>query len=611
VETRKRLRYDTGPRVDRETPEAGRQMVATHHKKKQAKPQSRGGPETRLGKDATAPSPSGRNRGAGHRGVPAKVGGRAAGKRIRELADVSGSIEVRRRLRRLAGQVGRGSGNAQRMTFLETEIGACLDSVVECAGSRDRWLLCEAAAWALGWMARTKRAGGSAGGLLERLVQQARAAETMLAGRDTQPARFVLVLARLFNDIEACRCLEESATAAVAEEIGRLVTAAGAVGLSGSAAVVERIVRWSGVRAAGLATGGPPWNEATETSWAAAAAAALRLLGGGGRILAGPGRLPACFSAPLVDALASRREGSRAAGRTARALVRGRVTGRCLPRDFHDPAAAVAVIRSGWERGGVRVLLEYREATPRLEIAVDDRLLVDGPWRWSAVAEGRPLDAEGAWTVSCWESDRKATFLEVVAPLTGGMQIERQVVVLPGEKLVLLADAVTPRPGGSMAVQDLRYRGTVPVAGGLDCHREEETREVTASDTETRFMALPLALPEWRVAGRGAFDVTADGLVLDQQGAIRLYAPLWIDCDAKRIAQSRTWRQLTVADMRTILPPHQAVGFRVQAGLEQWLLYRALDVPRNRTLLGCNVSCEFLLGRVKRSGEVARTLEIQ
>jgi hypothetical protein len=68
---------------------------------------------------------------------------------------------------------------------------------------------------------------------------------------------------------------------------------------------------------------------------------------------------------------------------------------------------------------------------------------------------------------------------------------------------------------------------------------------------------------------------------------------------------------LTVADTRRILPAHQAVGFRVQAGLEQWLVYRALDVPRNRTLLGCNVSCEFLVGRVKKSGEVARTLEIQ
>jgi hypothetical protein len=586
-------------------------MVATHDKKKQAKTTGRGTSAARVGKAATAVPAPGRSRGVDRLRKPVKVGAREAGRRIRELAEVSETIEVRRRLRRLAGQVCRGPGNVQRMTFLETEIGECLDEGAEAAGARDRWLRCEAVAWALGWMARTKRAGGSAGGLLERLVQHARAAETMLAGRDTQPARFVLVLSRLFNDIEACRCLEASATAAVGEEIARLVTAAGAVGLSGSATVLERVVRWSGFREASLATGSLPWDDATESLWTAAAAAALRLLGGHARILAGPGRLPACFSAPLVDALTARRGGSRTAARTARVVVQGRAAGRCLPRDFHDPAAAVAVIRSGWDRGGVRVLLEYREATPRLEIAVDDRLLVDGPWRWSAVAEGRPLDAEGAWTVSCWESDRKATFLEIVAPLAGGMQIERQVVVLPDEKFVLLADALTPRPGNAATVQDLRYRGTLPLAGGLDCHREEETREVIASDTETRFMALPLALPEWRVAGRGGFDATADGLTLEQQGAVRLYAPLWIDCDAKRIGKPRTWRQLTVADMRTILPPHQAVGYRVQAGLEQWLVYRALDVPRNRTLLGCNVSCEFLLGRVKRSGEVARTLEIQ
>jgi len=49
----------------------------------------------------------------------------------------------------------------------------------------------------------------------------------------------------------------------------------------------------------------------------------------------------------------------------------------------------------------------------------------------------------------------------------------------------------------------------------------------------------------------------------------------------------------------------------VQAGLAQWLVYRALDAARNRTLLGCNVSAEFLVGRIKRSGEVSRRLQIQ
>ena len=87
--------------------------------------------------------------------------------------------------------------------------------------------------------------------------------------------------------------------------------------------------------------------------------------------------------------------------------------------------------------------------------------------------------------------------------------------------------------------------------------------------------------------------------------------PLWLDCDPSRFGRPLTWRQLTVADTRQNLPRHQAAGFRVQAGLEQWLLYRALDEPRNRTVLGCNLSCEFLLGRIRPDGSVGRTLEIQ
>jgi hypothetical protein len=88
-------------------------------------------------------------------------------------------------------------------------------------------------------------------------------------------------------------------------------------------------------------------------------------------------------------------------------------------------------------------MLDYRHPVPRLEIAVGDRLLVDGPWQWEAWADGRAVEPEAGWTVSCWESDRKATFLEITAPLGGGRQIERQVVVLPRDGIVLLADAVT------------------------------------------------------------------------------------------------------------------------------------------------------------------------
>jgi hypothetical protein len=556
------------------------------------------------GEAPDAAAPPGRRAGQ----EPIAVTSREAARRIRRLADVGDTLDGRDRLRALATRVRKGGRDTQRMTFIEAAIGECLDDASQAESPLARWLACEGATWALAWMARTRRAGGSAGRLLERLVGQARAAQALLATGDTLPARFVLTLARLFRDIEACRCLEDGAMATVAAEIDRLVSPQGVVNVTGSTAMVERVVRWTTVRETALATGSLAWNDATERRWKAAATVAVRLLGGRGRVLAGAGQMPDCFTAPLVQAV---EEMGGRRGRTVAVLRRGRVPGRrVLGCDLHDPTAACAVLRSGWDRDSVRVSLDYRHAVPRLEIAVADRLLVEGPWQWEAWFEGRSLEAEGAWTVSCFESDRKAAFLEIVAPLAGGRQFERQVVVLRRERIVLLADAITGPASPPPA--DLRYRSVVPLAPALDADVAEETREVCVFDTSTRFMALPLALPEWRTAGRGGLEASGSGLVLDQQGrGGRLYAPLWIDCDPSRVGRPLTWRQLTVADTRINLPSHQAAGFRVQAGIEQWLLYRALDTPRNRTLLGCNVSCEFLLGRLKKSGEVARTLEIQ
>jgi hypothetical protein len=236
---------------------------------------------------------------------------------------------------------------------------------------------------------------------------------------------------------------------------------------------------------------------------------------------------------------------------------------------------------------------------------------------------------EGPWSLSCWESDKKATYLEIIAPLAGGLQIDRQVVLLPRDRVVLLAEAIThqagerggahtsgaldamPEPLWNHAHGGLRVESVVPLAATLEGEHAEETREILVYDTKPRLMALPLALPEWKTAGRGGFAVTPDGLALDYQTAgSRCYSPLWLDLEPARQGRPLTWRQLTVADTRQNLPPQQAVGFRVQEGLEQWLVYRTLDEPRNRTVLGCNISCGFLIGRIDQAGAVDRDIEI-
>ena len=568
----------------------------------------------------------------------AKVGATAAGRRIRGLAAVSESLDVRRRLRRLSRQIERGSQDVQHMTFIEGAISDCLDDAAATLAPCEQWLLYEAATWGLAWMARTRRAGGSAGGLLERLVKAARSAQQPLAAGDTLSARFVLAIARLFCDIEACRCLERDAATALVDEIGRLVSAEGTVSLRGSAEMVERVARWSGVRDVGLATGLLPWDAATEKLVLKASATCLRLLGDQGRLLVGAGRMPAAFSDPVLAVAAEcDRKKVRRTAEVVQGLTqqRGRSGGRkkadgkhdrLLPRDLHDEPASVAIIRSGWERNAIRVLLDYRDAVPHLEIAVGDRLLINGPWQCRATKGGRSLAIEGAWSLSCWESDTQATYFEIIAPLAGGLQIDRQIVLLPQDRVVLLADAITHRSGESaggstaFAVTDplrafaesgLKVGAVVPLAASLEGEQTDETREILVYDTKPRLLAVPLSLPEWKAAGRGSFAATPEGLVLEHESAgSRCYAPLWLDFETARQGRPLTWRQLTVADTRQNLPPHQATGFRIQEGLEQWLVYRTLDEARNRTVLGCNISCGFVVGRIERTGVVERMIEI-
>lgn len=548
---------------------------------------------------------------------PPKVKGAAAACRILSIADRSESLDTRRRLRRLARQIADGPRSARGLGFIETALGECAEAAAQSSSTRDPWLLREAAAWGLAWLTRSRRAGGSAGRLLEQFVAEARVAQTALADRDTNPAAFVITLARLFCDVESCRDVESAATAALEEEIARLVSEDGSVGLAGSPAIVERVGRWAVCHAVGIETGCLPWSDAIEKRFRGSLATALRLLGGRGRMLVGHGRMPAVLTAPIIDAALGCR-GERRLRRTAKAVASGR-TGTAarvakpansplLPREHDDPSSAVAILRSGWEPDSLRVLVEYRDAIPRLEVALGDRLLVDGPWQWGVTCDGERLQAEGPWASTCLESNRRATYFEITAPLPGGLQIERSVTILTRDRVVVMGDAITRRVAG--AGGRLQFTSTLPVGVGLEVDPAVETREAFLYDTMMRCLAMPLGLPEWRSAGRGGFEATAEGLTLTQEGQGRLFAPVWLDCDPRRLGGQLTWRQLTVADTRVILPPSMAAGHRVQVGLDQWLLYRSLDEPRNRTLLGCNVSCGFVVGRVANSGVVRRAIEI-
>jgi hypothetical protein len=125
-------------------------------------------------------------------------------------------------------------------------------------------------------------------------------------------------------------------------------------------------------------------------------------------------------------------------------------------------------------------------------------------------------------------------------------------------------------------------------------------------------------LPEWRLDqkfGELTRAPNSDRQALQwdyQTSGQNLASPLFIDLQRGRLTKQCTWRQLTVAQSLEIQPAEVAVGYRVQCAKKQWLIYQSLAPKANRTLLGHNLSTEFLVGRfLAELGEVEELLEIE
>ncbi len=444
-----------------------------------------------------------------------------------------------------------------------------------------------------------------------------------------------LSLAALLPELNPCRALRAPAAVALSNGMAELLDGEGLPQCRYLDVFHSLIACWSRCKLVGGHIEGSCWNEAAEAQFPLALREAVRLA----TVFSGIRENSVPFNHGLLTNSSTKpspaRRASVALGQlawladVARDLTRDKPTRRLVravldPRKksraraikpgrlpspaVHSEWAEIAVLRTDWSRRAAQLSVAYGEQAVRLKFTVGSDTFFAGRWELDVRIDGHVAAPAGGWREVCWVSDDDCDYLELEIELTESLRVQRQMLLARRDQFLFLADAVLGERS-----RMLSYSGRLPLAGDLTTSAAAETCEMLLEARKSRALILPLALPEWRADLRGsALGVGGDGLELSHSSVGgRLFAPLWIDLAPRRADKPFTWRQLTIAEQRQNLPRDEAAGYRVQFGRRQWLIYRSLTEPTNRTLLGHNLSTDFLLARFGRDGETETILEIE
>ncbi|MCL2004887.1 MAG: hypothetical protein FWG73_01870 [Planctomycetaceae bacterium] len=240
-----------------------------------------------------------------------------------------------------------------------------------------------------------------------------------------------------------------------------------------------------------------------------------------------------------------------------------------------------------------------------LEVAVQNEPILFGLWTVNVRLGKRTLPPVSDWTKICEHTERGCEYIEIELHLAHEYRLQRSVLLNRKDQVLLLADAVLADKGQSNAT--LSYRSEFNVSPKLRARTSAEATEIdfrpSSRSAAPPFRVLPLALPEWKAAPptgliSGMLSEMEGILTLHQETAGRsLFAPLFFDLNADRLGKRYTWRQLSVGENLQCVREDQAVGYRIQLGQEQFLLYRSLTSLASRTVLGHNLIDDFCFAR--------------
>lgn len=269
--------------------------------------------------------------------------------------------------------------------------------------------------------------------------------------------------------------------------------------------------------------------------------------------------------------------------------------------------AETAILRGSWHPNDVSLAVDYSGSDVKLELFRYEKLLL-GTIRQQLTVDGLELPATSGWNQVCWHEDDDVSYLEIEKVYGDQVVIQRQFVLGKQDRIVLFSEAIACKTEAN-----IEYRCQLPVASECDLSTEKDSREGSIHFGRRCVRVLPISAPEWR-SGPSTIELEFGERSIDLsfQGRVKkAYVPLFFDLEPRRYKKPYTWRQLTVARERTVISNEEAVGFRVQSGKDQWLVYRSLAPVHPRTVLGEHINSEFYMGQFFAEGECIELISVE
>ncbi len=269
--------------------------------------------------------------------------------------------------------------------------------------------------------------------------------------------------------------------------------------------------------------------------------------------------------------------------------------------------ANVAVLRDYWMRKSNVLAVRFGQQACDLQLS-NGSLLFSGPVKTELRFDDEICEQSSHWSVVCWHQDDDVEFLELEADF-GPLTLQRFFLLARDDQFCLIGDTVKTVDAGTIS-----HKIELPISSQIVPMQETQNTEFYLKEQEKiKSLVMPLRMEEWMTkSNRENWRVQQSHLrlrICEHGGA--LHNSVFIDLSPKRSQKPRTWRQLSVAENLATCPSTEVVAFRIRVGKQQWIVYRSMKEPANRTFMGQNHCCELYVGRFNGEGDVAELLTVE